>query len=55
MVKRTRRPPRIGLVVGLCCDLARKADGAVDEAMQPLAPGRRHARTILQPRMQIRR
>ena len=53
MIEQAGGAPRLGLVVGARRHLARKADGAVDQAAQPIAERLRHHATVIEPGVQI--
>ena len=53
MIEQAGGAPRVGLVVGPAGDLARKADGAVGEIAQAIAPGLRHVGAVVEAGMQI--
>ena len=53
MIEQTGGAPRVALIVGSAGDLARKADGAVGQFAQAIAPGLRHIGAVVEPGVQI--
>ena len=53
MIQQTGRAPGIALIVGFGGDLPRKADGAIGEIAETLAPGLRHIGAVVQAGVQI--
>src|SRR5690242_10004126 len=53
MIEQAGGAPRLGLIVGARGDLPRKADGAVDESAQAVAPGDRYGSAVVEPGMQV--